>query len=102
MTVVVTTERRRAQGACSNARVFHILSEPAGCATAPELAEALRGLRSIRPDLDAAVVKHDDAFAGAGNRIIRLRDLPPPGHSGGGDGDRCSRPRLGRPLLDTL
>jgi hypothetical protein len=46
-----------------------------------EVAEALRALRWARPNLEAALVKHDDAFSGEGNRIITLRDLPPPGTS---------------------
>jgi hypothetical protein len=44
-----------------------------------EVAEALSALRSARPNLEAALVKHDDAFSGEGNRIIRLHDLPPSG-----------------------
>lgn len=44
-----------------------------------QLAGALSALRCARPDLDAAVVKQDDAFSGEGNRIIALRGLPPPG-----------------------
>lgn len=44
-----------------------------------ELADALLALRDARPGLEAAVVKHDDAVYGEGNRIITLRDLPPVG-----------------------
>jgi hypothetical protein len=60
------------------AGVPHPLGASGVCRRA-ELADALRGLRCARPGLDAAVVKHDDAFSGEGNRIIALRGLPPPG-----------------------
>jgi hypothetical protein len=43
------------------------------------LADALVSLRHARPGLEGAVVKHDDAVSGDGNRIITLRDLPPRG-----------------------
>ena len=47
--------------------------------TRAEVADALIALRRWRPGLEAAVVKHDDAVYGDGNRVISLRDLPPPG-----------------------
>jgi hypothetical protein len=60
------------------AGVSHPLGASGLCRRA-ELADALRRLRRTRPDLDAAVIKHDDDFSGEGNRILTLRDLPPPG-----------------------
>jgi PGM1 C-terminal domain/Pre ATP-grasp domain len=50
-----------------------------GLCNAAELADALIALRQERPGLEAAVVKLDDAVYGEGNRVIALRDLPPPG-----------------------
>jgi hypothetical protein len=58
------------------------VSHPAGVdgvRSSAELADALISLRHDRPELDGAVVKHDDAVSGDGNRIIPLRDLPPSG-----------------------
>ena len=50
-----------------------------GLCSAAEVAGALIALRQQRPGLEAAVVKLDDAVYGEGNRVIALRDLPPPG-----------------------
>jgi hypothetical protein len=44
-----------------------------------EVADAVISLRHTQPGLEGAVVKHDDAVSGDGNRIIPLRDLPPSG-----------------------
>jgi len=49
-----------------------------GLCRSEQLVGALRALRCAQPDLEAAVVKHDDGLAGEGNRVITLRDLPPP------------------------
>ena len=62
----------------AGAGVSHPLGEN-GLRGAPELAGALIALRRERPSLEAAVVKLDDAVYGEGNRVIALRDLPPPG-----------------------
>ena len=58
--------------------VSHPLGE-SGLRGTAELGDALLALRDARPGLEAAVVKHDDAVYGEGNRVIVLRDLPPPG-----------------------
>jgi hypothetical protein len=58
------------------------VSHPAGVdglRSSAELADALISLRHARPGLEGAVVKHDDAVSGDGNRIIPLRDLAPSG-----------------------
>jgi pheganomycin biosynthesis PGM1-like protein len=58
------------------------VSHPAGASGVrrrADVADALRSLRCTRPDLDAAVIKQDDAFSGDGNRIVELRGLPPTG-----------------------
>jgi len=58
------------------------VSHPAGVdglRSSAELADALISLRHARPGLEGAVVKHDDAVSGDGNRIMPLRDLPPSG-----------------------
>jgi hypothetical protein len=47
--------------------------------TRAEIADALISLRAWRPGVEGAVVKHDDAVYGDGNRVINLRDLPAPG-----------------------
>ena len=43
-----------------------------------DLTDALVRLRAARPGLEAAVVKLNDAVYGEGNRMLSLRDLPPP------------------------
>jgi hypothetical protein len=58
------------------------LSHPAGIdglRGSAAVADAVISLRHARPGLEGAVVKHDDAVSGDGNRIIPLRDLPPSG-----------------------
>jgi hypothetical protein len=58
------------------------VSHPAGVdglRGSAELADAVISLRHARPGIEGAVVKHDDAVSGDGNRIIPLRDLPPSG-----------------------
>jgi hypothetical protein len=50
-----------------------------GLRSLADVADALRALRRERPALEAVVVKLDGAVYGEGNRILAVRDLPPPG-----------------------
>ena len=47
--------------------------------TMDEAIAAIERLRAERPELQGAVIKHDDSGAGDGNAVIDLADLEPPG-----------------------
>lgn len=67
-----------------------------------ELADAVISLRHARPGLEGAVVKHDDAVSGDGNRIIPLRDLPPSGTAEEEAAVDVRLRSLSRPYLEKL
>jgi hypothetical protein len=43
---------------------------------------ALASMRSVRPSMRRAIVKHNDGVAGRGNAVVELQDLPAPGAAG--------------------
>jgi len=49
--------------------------------TLDDLVSAVIGMRAARPDLSEAIVKLNEGVSGAGNALVDLRDLPPPGAS---------------------
>ena len=44
-----------------------------------EVADALMRMRAERPTMEGAIVKLNEGVSGAGNALVRLKDLPPPG-----------------------
>jgi PGM1 C-terminal domain len=49
--------------------------------TADDVLDALRRLRAARPQIRSAMVKHNEGVSGAGNAVVNLEDLPPPGEA---------------------
>jgi len=49
--------------------------------TLEEMADAIIDMRAQRPSMDSAIVKLNEGVSGAGNAIVRLRELPSPGSS---------------------
>ncbi len=47
--------------------------------SAADVIQALSALRSQRPGIGEAMVKLNEGVSGAGNAVVDLRDLPPPG-----------------------
>jgi hypothetical protein len=47
--------------------------------SASDVIQALTGLRSQRPGIGEAMVKLNEGVSGAGNAVVGLSDLPPPG-----------------------
>jgi hypothetical protein len=47
--------------------------------TADDVIAALRRLRAARPAIRSAMVKHNEGVSGAGNAVVNLEGLPPPG-----------------------
>ena len=54
--------------------------------TADDVIDAIRRLRVARPGVRSAMVKHNEGVSGAGNAVVKLDGLPPPG-------DGASAPR---------
>ena len=50
--------------------------------TADEVVDALARLRAARPEARSAMVKHNEGVSGAGNAVVNLAGLPPPGDPG--------------------
>ena len=50
--------------------------------TLDDLADAAVGMRAERPSMDSLIVKLNEGVSGAGNAVVRLSGLPPPGSSG--------------------
>src|SRR3954468_9427841 len=44
--------------------------------------EALASMRTARPHMGRAIVKHNDGVAGRGNAVVELADVPAPGTAG--------------------
>ncbi len=47
--------------------------------TADDVVAALRRLRAARPAIRSAMVKHNEGVSGAGNAVVNLEGVPPPG-----------------------
>ena len=47
-----------------------------------DLADAAVGMRAERPSMDSLIVKLNEGVSGAGNAVVRLSGLSPPGSSG--------------------
>ena len=47
--------------------------------TADDVLDALARLRTARPHVRSAMVKHNEGVSGAGNAVVNLSDLPAPG-----------------------
>jgi hypothetical protein len=50
--------------------------------TPEEVVAALRRVRAARPGVRSAMVKHNEGVSGAGNAVVSLEGLPPPGDPG--------------------
>jgi hypothetical protein len=47
--------------------------------TLDEMAEAVVGMRAVRPSMDSVIVKLNEGVSGAGNAVVHLSGLPAPG-----------------------
>jgi PGM1 C-terminal domain len=47
--------------------------------TPDDVIDALRRLRAARPQVRSAMVKHNEGVSGAGNAVVSLEGMPPPG-----------------------
>jgi hypothetical protein len=49
--------------------------------TVDDMTDAVVGMRSERPSMDSVIIKLNEGVSGAGNALVRLSGLPPPGSS---------------------